>query len=385
MIYRFLHAKIASGAVLVSSSSLISPAVDHLADLALREAELAVDTGCDAGALSLAAALVQRLRQVPDPRRTRGRRHSLVVILALTACATLVVGNDSVAAIWQWAARTPQEVHAWLGARYHPWSGRYAIASERAFRRVLTRLDGDALDAALGGYAADVTRGRAPVPQIPKAPGPAEGEQRRAATRSVTCPVPAGLLPAAALDGKLLHGSVTATGKVFLVAAVTHDRGTVLGQRQVADKRGETTATAGLLAGLDVAEMVLAMDALHTTNKTARLITEELHAHYVPILKGNQPLAFHTAQALPSGADTAFADQTAVETDRGHGRTERRAIRAAACDDTLFPSARPAGVPAPARRRRPRRGPDQQRDRSRRHQPAQRSGRTSPPQPLLSF
>jgi hypothetical protein len=30
--------------------------------------------------------------------------------LVLTACATLVVGNDSVAAIWQWAARTSQDV-----------------------------------------------------------------------------------------------------------------------------------------------------------------------------------------------------------------------------------------------------------------------------------
>jgi len=41
---------------------------------------------------------------IPDPRRLRGRRHPLLVILVLTACATLVAGNDSVVAIWQWAA-----------------------------------------------------------------------------------------------------------------------------------------------------------------------------------------------------------------------------------------------------------------------------------------
>jgi hypothetical protein len=42
---------------------------------------------------------------------------------------------------------------------------------------------------------------------------------------------------------------------VFLVAAITHDRGVILGQRQVPDKRGENTVIAGLLAPLDVAGM----------------------------------------------------------------------------------------------------------------------------------
>jgi hypothetical protein len=69
----------------------------------LWEAELSAD-GDDTDAWSVANPLVQRLWQVPDPRRVRGRRHPLVVILVLTACATLVVGNDSVTAIWQWAA-----------------------------------------------------------------------------------------------------------------------------------------------------------------------------------------------------------------------------------------------------------------------------------------
>jgi hypothetical protein len=49
------------------------------------------------------SSLVSRLEQVPDRRARRGLRHPLLVILVLTACATLVVGNDSVAAIWQWA------------------------------------------------------------------------------------------------------------------------------------------------------------------------------------------------------------------------------------------------------------------------------------------
>jgi hypothetical protein len=79
--------------VLVSVSSPISPVVDHLADLAMWESELAADPQV------MASSLADRLARVPDPRDPRGRRHPLVVVLVLTACATLVVGNDCVSAI----------------------------------------------------------------------------------------------------------------------------------------------------------------------------------------------------------------------------------------------------------------------------------------------
>ena len=83
------------------------------------------------------------------------------------------------------------------------------------------------------------------------ATGPVEREQRRAVSREITHPVPDGLLPAAAVDGKLLHGSATTSGRAFLVAAIDHATGAVLGQRQVADKRGENTALRPLLSALD--------------------------------------------------------------------------------------------------------------------------------------
>ena len=326
----------------MSSSSLIDPVVGHLADLALWEAELVAGSGV-VEPLSVVSSLVERLRQVPDPRRLRGLRHRLLVILVLTGCATLVAGNDGVTAIRQWAARTPQDVLCRLGARRNPLTGRYLVPSERTFRRVLAAVDGDVLDAATCGYAADVTRGHAPVPQIAAAadePVECEREQRRAAAREVTDPALAGLLPAAAIDGKLLRGTRTEAGQVFLVAAVTHERGVILGQRQVPDKRGEAAVVSDLLAPLDVAGMLLTLDALHTTRKTARLITGSLNAHYLLVLKGNQPLTLQAAQALLSGTDTEFAEATYSTGERGHGRTERRTLRVAPCDDALFPGAR---------------------------------------------
>ncbi len=278
----------------MSSSSCIPPVVGHLADLALWEAELAADpgTGVACDPLSVASPLLERFRQVPDPRQLRGRRHPLLVILVLTACATLVAGNDGVTAIRQWAARTPQHVLHRLGARFNPWRGRYIVPSERTFRRVLQALHGDALDAATCGYAADVVRGNAPAPVIGAAGcEPVEREQRRAAVRAVSHPGPVGLLPAAAIDGKLLRGTRTGTGQVFLVAAITHQQGITLGQRQVPNKRGENTVIADLLTPLDVAGMMLTLDALHTSKKTARLITEDLQAHYMLIVKKSAPRA----------------------------------------------------------------------------------------------
>jgi predicted transposase YbfD/YdcC len=320
----------------VSSSSPISPCVDQLADLALWEAELAAEP------TAMESALVSKLSMVPDRRARRGLRHPLVVILALTACATLVVGGDSVAAIWQWAARAAQDKLERLGARRDPFTGRFLVPSERTFRRVLADLDADALDAAVCGHIADVARGAAPIPQIPATPGPPEREQRRAHTRPLSHPVPDGLLPAAAVDGKAIRGARTDSGRVFLVGVISHDSGAVLGQCQVPGKRGEGPAARRLLSDLEVSGMVLTLDALHTTKTTARLITEELHAHYVLILKGNQPLAHAAAQTLLTGPDTDWTDTSAIADDRGHGRTERRTIRTTPAQDTLFPRARQA-------------------------------------------
>ena len=150
----------------MSVSSPISPVLDQLTELALWEAELAAEP------VAVMSSLVSRLGRVPDRRARRGRRHPLLVILVLTACATLVVGNDSMAAVWQWAAGTSQEVLERVGARFDPLLGRFVVPSERTFRRVLAELDADALDCATCGWAADVVRGVAPTPVIAHAWAP---------------------------------------------------------------------------------------------------------------------------------------------------------------------------------------------------------------------
>lgn len=75
-----------------------------------------------------------------------------------------------------------------------------------------------------------------------------------------------------------------------------------------------------MLTGLNVPGMVWSLDALHTIKATARLITEDLHGHYVLIIKGTQPIARAAAHALLAGPDSDWTDTTAAEDDRGHGR-----------------------------------------------------------------
>lgn len=317
----------------MSVSCLPAGCLDQLADLALWEAELAGDPA------KAESGLLARLSKVPDQRGKRGLRHSLVLVLALSACASLVVGSDSITAIWQWAARASPEKLARLGARRDPLTRRFVVPSERTFRRILQTLDADTLDAAIGRWGADVARGVIAAPVLPRTPGPDEREERRAVQRAREHPVPDGVIPGAAVDGKALRGARTDTGLVFLVAAVDHASGAVLGQCQVASKRGEGPAARDLLTRLDTPGMLWTLDALHTTRTTARLITKDLNGHYVLIIKGNQPLARAAIAALLAGPDTEWADSSASETDRGHARTERRTIRVAPTDESLFPGA----------------------------------------------
>src|SRR3954467_13531281 len=92
--------------------------------------------------------LVQALTVVPDPRRRRGRRHGLQLVLLL-ALQAVMAGASSWVAIAQWAATAPQA----LGVCGPP-------PSASTFRRVLAAVDVTAVEAAVN------TRGaRRPAPR----------------------------------------------------------------------------------------------------------------------------------------------------------------------------------------------------------------------------
>lgn len=163
--------------------------------------------------------LLPYLAGLPDPRDRRGRRHRLVGVLAVAVCAVLA-GAKSFAAIGEWVADAPSQVLRALGVRPDPLTGVVTAPDEATVRRVLTAIDADALDAAVGARLLDL------APATPAAPvDPRLGCRSR---------------PAIGVDGKTLCGSGPAGAQVHLLAAMDHAGQAVLAQVQVEGKSNES-------------------------------------------------------------------------------------------------------------------------------------------------
>src|SRR6516225_10360529 len=75
---------------------------------------LAVAAGGSADRPPAPAGLLAVFGRVPDPRKPRGRRHSLAAVLTLATCAVLA-GARSFTAIGEWSADAGQAVADLLG------------------------------------------------------------------------------------------------------------------------------------------------------------------------------------------------------------------------------------------------------------------------------
>ncbi|WP_256098639.1 transposase family protein [Streptomyces agglomeratus] len=91
---------------------------------------------------------------MPDPRDPRGVRHALVGVLALTACAVLA-GATSLLAVGEWITDAPPHVLEHVGVRLDPLFPKRPLPAETTVRRLLARIDGNALDLAVGRWLAD--------------------------------------------------------------------------------------------------------------------------------------------------------------------------------------------------------------------------------------
>src|SRR5450830_416123 len=163
------------------------------------------------GALSR-PGLLELFEHVTDPRARRGVRHRLAPVLAV-ALAAVLAGARSFTAIGEWVADTDAGMLARLGI-----SGARRPC-EATTRRVLTRVDGELLDAVVGAWM------RTRVGLI--------GGRR-----------------VIAIDGKTVRGA-RAAGNVapHLLAARDHTLGVVLGQVQVALKSNEIPAGRTVIQG----------------------------------------------------------------------------------------------------------------------------------------
>ncbi|MCX5426179.1 ISAs1 family transposase [Streptomyces sp. NBC_00078] len=225
-----------------------------------------------------------------DPRHRRGRRHSFVSVL-LIACSAVLAGARSFTAIGQWAKAAPQTALARLGARVATVFSVRVAPSAATVRRVL--------NAVCPGGLADLLG---------------------------TDPAGAGTL---AVDGKTARGSRTVTSPAAHLLAAMTGAGQTVTQLRVPDKTNEITCFAALLEPFYLAGVTVTADALHTQRAHARFLVEEKQAHFLLVIKANQPSLLRQLRALP------WKHATARRYDRetGHGRKETRATRALTVTD----------------------------------------------------
>jgi len=234
----------------------------------------------------------------------------------MAAVAAVLAGAQSFTAIGEWVADAPPHVLAVLGVRHDRLAGRFEPPDEATIRRVLETVDAAAFDAAVGSWLAARLR--------------AAGQQHGTGQRARR---------ALAVDGKAVRGTRHASSDgqaVHLLAVADQQAGAVLGQAAVDGKTNEITCFAPLLEPLDLAGCVITADALHTQHAHATFLVDTKNAHYILVVKKNQPSLYAQVKNLPWRHIPAAARQH----DRGHGREEYRTLKAAAVAAGLaFPHA----------------------------------------------
>ncbi len=158
-------------------------------------------------------SLFERLGEVPERRRARGKRYPLHTVLTLAVAARLA-GYRGVTAFAQFARLLSQEQLQAVGAFYSPSKQRYTAPSITTFHNILAALPPETLDNAIGRWTGQYSAAHAPV----------------------------------AMDGKDLRGASAQTGhgRRMMVAAVEHGSGPVLGQKEIDDKTNEIPAVRDL-------------------------------------------------------------------------------------------------------------------------------------------
>jgi predicted transposase YbfD/YdcC len=255
------------------------------------------------------------LDSVPDPRSRRGRWYSLTAILLVCACAT-VSGARSIDELAEWGHRADAAALAAFGIRRHLLRWRRS-PSRSTIGRALEHLDGDALDRAVGAYLTDRLHAQT------------EGTAPERPRRII------------AVDGKTLKGSARLDqARRHLLSALDHAGPVTIAGAEVGSRTNETRHFKPLLAPLDLVGAVITFDALHSVQDHAKWLVKTKKAHYIAVIKANQPTAHAQLSALPWS--TIGVQATRSET--GHGRRESRSIKTMAVADNLsgltFPEAK---------------------------------------------
>jgi predicted transposase YbfD/YdcC len=256
--------------------------------------------------------LLEVLAQVPDPRKRRGRRFTMVFMLAV-AVACVLAGAKNFREIGDQAQDLPQELLARLGGCPHPLLRAIIVPSEKRIRTLIQELDAGRLDELTGSWL----RGLAEAGRLE------------------------GLLRAIAIDGKWLRG-IGDGQQVKLFAAMLHEEKVMIAQHQIPEDTNEITQVKQLLDPVDLTNAVVTGDAAHAQRDTAQYIAGPEDeggrgSDYLLFVKGNQPGLQHAIYDAIQHDCRRGPDWS--ELDCGHGRIIKRSIWVTGASGIDFPHA----------------------------------------------
>lgn len=227
--------------------------------------------------LSDGIALIDVLRDLPDPR-VKGRTFHRLIDIVVIAIIAHLCGCDE----WVEIALFGRVRETFFRKFLELPNG---IPSHDTFRRVFMILDPKALEAGYANWirsAIEVTEGQV-----------------------------------IAIDGKEVRRSATkGKGALRMVSAWATASGVVLGQRRVDSKTNEISALPELFDNIRVRGCVVTADAMHCQTNTTKQVIEH-GADYLLSLKGNQAKLEHATRNV---FDQAEAEQFANV--QGHTRFE---------------------------------------------------------------
>jgi predicted transposase YbfD/YdcC len=231
-------------------------------------------------------SLSHHLKQLPDPRLHRRRRHSLHDLLVI-AITSLLCGAEHFTDMADFGRAKDDWFKTFLELPH-------GIPSHDTFRRVFMLLDPQAfLDCFLRW------------------------------TQALRTAIPGELV---ALDGKTLRRSLAA-GKspIHLVSAWAAQNRLVLGQIRVDEKSNEITAVPELLRALELSGCIVTLDAMGCQKNIAKEI-RDADADYVLALKGNHGTLHDEVKTFLDDA-VNWQDKhlhATATVDKDHGRVETR-------------------------------------------------------------
>lgn len=237
---------------------------------------------------------------VPDPRKRRGVRHSIDIVLTIFVLALLCDQNDFVR-VEDWAKSEFETLKQIMPLPH-------GIPSHDTFMRVVGALPFESIESLFMQWI------------------------------NVCFPVFSNRL---AIDGKTVNGTVKVKdwetdqkeaqkNRVHVVSIFDSEAFQVVRQSIMADKGGEVKSAMNMLAGLDLKNKVITGDAGFCNATLANQIVAQ-GGNYCLQVKDNQP---SLKRGIIAQFDKATPDdvQTYIDNKGGHGRIERRECRVISSD-----------------------------------------------------